>query len=189
MKKWRWSGLPPDDWGQNGNLTVAYVMECLQMFGGLNMGKFQWMTPFVNSNLTVEHCLQANNVVYKTICDILQKEDVENGSGFARKSAMSLPKLVNGCCKPLFPRWMLHSMVAKPFANFHKLFKSYCEVCMNFYRVKGRLHCLAHGHSNRCTCAQSLVHNMMKHDHTSMIWHYGGCWNKKTLGWRVLVWL
>jgi hypothetical protein len=23
MKKWRWSGLPPDDWGHNGNLTVA----------------------------------------------------------------------------------------------------------------------------------------------------------------------
>jgi hypothetical protein len=41
MKKWRWSDLPPDDWGHNGNLTVAYVMECLQMFGGLNMGKFQ----------------------------------------------------------------------------------------------------------------------------------------------------
>jgi hypothetical protein len=41
MKKWRWSGLPPDDWGHNGNLTVAYVMECLQMFGGLNIGKFQ----------------------------------------------------------------------------------------------------------------------------------------------------
>jgi hypothetical protein len=36
------------------------------------------MTPFVNSNLTVEHCLHANNVVYKTICDILRKEDVEN---------------------------------------------------------------------------------------------------------------
>ena len=53
MKKWRWNGLPPDDWGHNGNLTVAYVMECLQMFGGLNMGKFQQMTPFVNSNLTV----------------------------------------------------------------------------------------------------------------------------------------
>jgi hypothetical protein len=41
MKKWRWKGLPPDDWGHNGNLTVAYVMECLQMFGGLNMGKCQ----------------------------------------------------------------------------------------------------------------------------------------------------
>jgi hypothetical protein len=36
------------------------------------------MTPFVNSNLNVEHCLHANNVVYKTICDILQKEDVDN---------------------------------------------------------------------------------------------------------------
>jgi hypothetical protein len=71
MKKWRWSGLPPEDWGHNCNLTVAYVMECLQMFGGLNMGKFQQMTPFVNSNLTVEHCLHTNNVVYKTICDIL----------------------------------------------------------------------------------------------------------------------
>jgi hypothetical protein len=41
MKKWRWSGLPPDDWGHNSNLTVAYVIECLQMFDGLNMGKFQ----------------------------------------------------------------------------------------------------------------------------------------------------
>jgi hypothetical protein len=41
MKKWRWKGLPPVDWGHNGNLTVAYVMECLQMFGGLNMGKYQ----------------------------------------------------------------------------------------------------------------------------------------------------
>jgi hypothetical protein len=29
------------------------------------------MTFFVNSNLTVEHCLDANNVVYKTIRDIL----------------------------------------------------------------------------------------------------------------------
>ena len=42
------------------------------------MGKFQQMTPFVNSNLTVEHCLHANNVVHKTICDILQKEDVDD---------------------------------------------------------------------------------------------------------------
>jgi hypothetical protein len=76
MKKWRQKGLPPVDWGHNGNLTVAYVMECLQMFGGLNMGKYQQMTPFVNSNLTVKHCLHANNV--KTICDILQNEDVDN---------------------------------------------------------------------------------------------------------------
>jgi hypothetical protein len=36
------------------------------------------MTPFVSSNLTVEHCFHANNVVYKTICDILQKEDVDH---------------------------------------------------------------------------------------------------------------
>jgi hypothetical protein len=36
------------------------------------------MTPFVNSNLTVEHCLHANNVVYNTICDILRKEDDHN---------------------------------------------------------------------------------------------------------------
>jgi hypothetical protein len=63
MKKWRWNGLAPDDWGHNDNLTVAYVMECLQMFGSLNMGKYQWMTPFINSNLTVKHCLHANNVV------------------------------------------------------------------------------------------------------------------------------
>jgi hypothetical protein len=62
--------------GHNGNLTAAYVMECIQMFGGLNMGKYQWMTHFVNSNLTVKHCLHANNLVYKTICDMLWKEDV-----------------------------------------------------------------------------------------------------------------
>jgi hypothetical protein len=37
MKKWRWKGLPPVDWGHNGNLTVAYVMEWLQMFGGLKV--------------------------------------------------------------------------------------------------------------------------------------------------------
>jgi hypothetical protein len=36
------------------------------------------MTSFVNSNLTVEHGLHINNVVYKTICDILQKEDVDH---------------------------------------------------------------------------------------------------------------
>jgi hypothetical protein len=78
MKMWRWNGLPPDDWGHNGNLTVAYVMECLQMFGGLNMEKFQQMTPFINSNLTVQHCLHTNTVVYKTVCDILQKEDVDH---------------------------------------------------------------------------------------------------------------
>jgi hypothetical protein len=41
MKKWRQNGLPSDDWGHNSNLTVAYVMECLQMFGGLKMGKYQ----------------------------------------------------------------------------------------------------------------------------------------------------
>jgi hypothetical protein len=36
------------------------------------------MTPFINSNLTVKHCLHANNVVYKTICDTLWKEDVDD---------------------------------------------------------------------------------------------------------------
>jgi hypothetical protein len=41
MKIWRQNGLPPKDWGHIGNLTVAYVMECLQMFDSLNMGKFQ----------------------------------------------------------------------------------------------------------------------------------------------------
>jgi hypothetical protein len=41
IKKWRWSGVPPGNWGHNSNLTVAYVMEYLQMFGSLNMGKFQ----------------------------------------------------------------------------------------------------------------------------------------------------
>jgi hypothetical protein len=69
MKQWRWNGLAPDDWGHNGNLTVAYVMECLQMFGSLNMGKYQWMTPFINSNLTVKHCLHANNVVSHQILE------------------------------------------------------------------------------------------------------------------------
>jgi hypothetical protein len=78
MKKWRWKGLPPVDWGHNGNLTVAYVIECLQMFGGLNMRKYHRMTPFVNSNLTVKQCLHANTVVYNTICDILQKEEVDD---------------------------------------------------------------------------------------------------------------
>ena len=32
----------------------------------------------VNSNLTVEHCLHANTVVYNIICDILQKEEVDD---------------------------------------------------------------------------------------------------------------
>jgi hypothetical protein len=41
IKKWRWSGVPPGNWGHNSNLTVAYVMEYLQMFGSLNMRKFQ----------------------------------------------------------------------------------------------------------------------------------------------------
>jgi hypothetical protein len=59
-------------------MAGAYVMECPQMFGSLNMGKYQQMTPFVNSNLTVKHWLHTNNVVYKTICDILQNEDVDN---------------------------------------------------------------------------------------------------------------
>jgi hypothetical protein len=36
------------------------------------------MTPFINYNLTVKHCLHAKKVVYKTICDILQKEDIDN---------------------------------------------------------------------------------------------------------------
>jgi hypothetical protein len=53
-------------------------MECLQMFGGLNMGKYQWMTPFINSHLTVEHCLHTNTVVYSTICDILWKKEVDD---------------------------------------------------------------------------------------------------------------
>jgi hypothetical protein len=29
MKKQRQNGQPPDDWGHNSNLTVAYVMEWL----------------------------------------------------------------------------------------------------------------------------------------------------------------
>jgi hypothetical protein len=37
------------------------------------------MTPFINANVTVEHCLHANTVVYNTICDILRKEEVEDG--------------------------------------------------------------------------------------------------------------
>jgi hypothetical protein len=48
------------------------------MFGGLNMGKYQRMTPFVNSNLIVEHCLHANTVVYNTFCDILRNEEVDD---------------------------------------------------------------------------------------------------------------
>jgi hypothetical protein len=42
------------------------------------MGKYQRMTPFVNSNLTVEHCLHANTVVHNTICYILRKEEVDD---------------------------------------------------------------------------------------------------------------
>jgi hypothetical protein len=36
------------------------------------------MTPFINSNLTVKHCLHTNTVEYYTICDILQKKEVDN---------------------------------------------------------------------------------------------------------------
>jgi hypothetical protein len=45
------------------------------------------MTPFVNSNLTVEHCLHANTVVYNTICDILQKEEVDNDNEVTHHAA------------------------------------------------------------------------------------------------------
>jgi hypothetical protein len=107
MKKWRRSGLPPDDWGHNGNLTVAYVMECLQMFGGLNMGKFQQMTPFINYNLTVEHCLQTKKDVYKTICDILQNEDVDN-NGEVTYHAASIKLIVAYLWKGILAQHILY---------------------------------------------------------------------------------
>ena len=74
MKKWRQHGLPPYELGHNGNLTVAYILECKEMFGRLNNGKYPHLTPFVNSNLFVEHCLLANYCVYETICHILREQ-------------------------------------------------------------------------------------------------------------------
>jgi hypothetical protein len=79
MKKWRQHGLPPYELGHNGNLTVAYILECKEMFGRLNNRNYPHLTPFVNSNLFVDHCLQANYCVYETICHILggQADGVE----------------------------------------------------------------------------------------------------------------
>jgi hypothetical protein len=74
MKKWVQHGLPPDELGHNGNLTVAYIMDCKEMFRGLNNGRFPHLSPFINSNLLVRHCLQANYAVYETICHILGEE-------------------------------------------------------------------------------------------------------------------
>ncbi len=61
MKKWRQHGLPPYELGHNRNLTVAYR-------------NYLHLTPFVNSNLFVEHCLLANYCMYKTICHILREQ-------------------------------------------------------------------------------------------------------------------
>jgi hypothetical protein len=44
------------------------------MFSGLNNGKYPCLTPFVNSNLFVKHCLQANYGMYKTLCHILSEQ-------------------------------------------------------------------------------------------------------------------
>jgi hypothetical protein len=74
MKKWRQHGLPPYELGHNGNLTVAYILECKEMFGRLNNGKYPHLTPFVNSNLFLEHCLLPNYCMYKTICHILREQ-------------------------------------------------------------------------------------------------------------------
>jgi hypothetical protein len=73
IKKWRQHGLPPYELGHNRNLTAAYILECQEMFGRLNNGKYPRLTPFVNSNLLVEHCLLANYCVYETICHILRE--------------------------------------------------------------------------------------------------------------------
>jgi hypothetical protein len=74
MKKWRQHGLPPYELWHNGNLTVAYILECKDMFSGLNNGKYPRLTPFVNLNLFIEHCLQANYSVYEMICHILREQ-------------------------------------------------------------------------------------------------------------------
>jgi hypothetical protein len=74
MKKWRQHGLPPYKLGHNGNQTVAYILECKDMFSWLNNRKYPCLTPFVNLNLFVEHCLQANYSMYKTICHILREQ-------------------------------------------------------------------------------------------------------------------
>jgi hypothetical protein len=65
MKKWRQHGLPPYKFGHNGNLAVVYILECKEMFGRMNNGKYPHLTPFVNSNLFMEHCLQANYCMYE----------------------------------------------------------------------------------------------------------------------------
>jgi hypothetical protein len=44
------------------------------MFSRLNNGKYPCLTPYVNSNLSVEHCLQANYQVEETICHILREQ-------------------------------------------------------------------------------------------------------------------
>jgi hypothetical protein len=69
MKKWRQQGIPPFKLGHNGNLTVAYILECKEI-----NGKYPRLTPFVNSNLSMEHCLQANYCMYETICHILREQ-------------------------------------------------------------------------------------------------------------------
>jgi hypothetical protein len=74
MKNWRQHSPPPYELGHNGNLIVAYILECKEMFSGLNNGKYPCLTPFVNSHLFVEHCLQANYGVYETICHTLRKQ-------------------------------------------------------------------------------------------------------------------
>jgi hypothetical protein len=60
MKKWRQHSPPPYELGHNGNVIVAYILECKEIISGLNNRKYPCLTPFVNSNLFVEHCLQAN---------------------------------------------------------------------------------------------------------------------------------
>jgi hypothetical protein len=67
MKKWRWKGLP--------QLTGDTMATTLLLHMSWNAYRCLAVS---TSNLTVEHCLHANNVVYITICDILQKEEVDN---------------------------------------------------------------------------------------------------------------
>jgi hypothetical protein len=71
----RQHSLPPYALGHNENLTVAYILECKEMFCRLNNRKYLCLTPFVNSNLFVEqHCLLANYCMYETICHILREQ-------------------------------------------------------------------------------------------------------------------
>ena len=95
MKMWKRNGLPPDHWGHNGNLTVAFIKQCFVSFDGLNNGPNQRTQPFVNNSLTVRQCLHANIVVFETIQDILMKEAEEGVSEFTFSRASQRLKMVD----------------------------------------------------------------------------------------------